>query len=114
MKKAETGAVSGWAIVLSLFLFAVIAVPAMMGACGGSSPEDSLRDSDEHTSRDAPENDGIKFHSDDSSAETADAIQSGTDADDQKSDDDTHYLRYGDDWMVVVAADDSGGSEIEF
>lgn len=114
-KRSESGQVSGWMVVGILVVVALVAIPLMGSAFGGDdSPEGWLRDHYDHVSGDDPENGGIIFHGDDDAARTAADIDAGTRPSGNRDEGGTHYLRYDDDWMVVVADDAAGGSNIQF
>ncbi len=113
--RSESGAVSGWMVVAILLVVALVVVPLMGRAFGGgTNPEDWLREHYAHVSGEDPENGGVVFHSDDDPAQTADDIEAGTGPDNVRTSDSNHYLRYDDDWMVVVSEDAVSGSEIVF
>jgi hypothetical protein len=103
----------GWVVVAVLVVLALVVIP-IIASGSGNNPEDYLREHYTHVSGEDPEDSGgIVFSSDDDPLGTASDIESGTDADERRQEGEDHYLRYDDDWMVVVAPD-GAGSRITF
>lgn len=101
----------GWSIVAVCVVIAIIIAIAVSG--DGNSPEKYLRKNFEHVIGEDPESDtGIVFKDDGSVTSVANQIAADTDADENRSDGSNQYLRYDDDWMVVVEPGTSSGSAI--
>lgn len=112
------GSGKGCLIVLAIIVVGFLLVSAM-GSAFSNDPRDWLEDHYEHVSGDDPESEAVVFHSDDPAAETAEDIEQGAGADENRevteSDPDSepgHYLRFGSEWLVVVSEDVSG-SQVE-
>lgn len=101
----------GWAIVAACVALVVIIVIAVSG--DGNSPEKYLRKNFDHVSGSDPDSaGGIVFEDDGSVSSVANQIASGTDADENRAEGSSHYLRYDDDWLVVVEPRTPSGSTI--
>lgn len=101
----------GWAIVAACVVLAIIIVIAVSG--DGNSPEKYLRKNFDHVSGSDPDSEGgIVFEDDGSVSSVANQIASGTDADENRAEGSSHYLRYDDDWLVVVEPRTPSGSTI--
>ncbi|MEU6134931.1 DUF4247 domain-containing protein [Nocardioides sp. NPDC047086] len=101
----------GWAIVAACVALVVIIVIAVSG--DGNSPEKYLRKNFDHVSGSDPDSDaGIVFEDDGAVSSVADKIAKDTDADENRAEGSSHYLRYDDDWLVVVEPRTPSGSTI--
>ncbi|NYI80016.1 DUF4247 domain-containing protein [Nocardioides panzhihuensis] len=102
----------GWSIVAACVVIAlIIAIVASSG--GDSSPEKYLRDNFDHVSGTDPDTDaGIVFEDDGTVTSVASKIAADTDADENRADGSNQYLRYDDDWLVVVEPREPSGSTI--
>ena len=102
----------GWAIVAGCVALAIIIAIAVSGG-DGNSPEKYLRKNFDHVSGSDPDSDaGIVFEDDGTVTSVASKIASGTDADENRADGSNQYLRYDDDWLVVVEPRTPSGSTI--
>ncbi|TQL66527.1 uncharacterized protein DUF4247 [Nocardioides albertanoniae] len=104
----------GWAVVAVCVVIVIVIASAIGGGNGGgSSPEKYLRKHFDHVRGSDPDSDsGIVFKDSASPAPVADKIAGGTDADENRADGSSHYLRYDDDWLVVVEPGNPSGSTI--
>jgi hypothetical protein len=101
----------GWAIVAACVALAIIIAIAVSG--DGNSPEKYLRKNFDHVSGTDPDSEaGIVFEDDGTVSSVANQIDSGTDADENRAEGSNHYLRYDDDWLVVVEPRTPSGSTI--
>jgi hypothetical protein len=101
----------GWAIVAVCVVIAIII--AIVVAGGGNNPEKYLRKNFDHVSGSDPDSDaGIVFEDDGTVSSVATKIARGTDADENRAEGSNHYLRYDDDWLVVVEPRTPSGSTI--
>ncbi|KQY56258.1 MULTISPECIES: DUF4247 domain-containing protein [unclassified Nocardioides] len=96
----------GLIIVAVLVVVALIAVPLIWNALR-SSPEGWLDDHYTYVDGDV-DNDGRHYTSDDTVDQTVAAIDQGTDPSEKRQEDSTYFLRYKNDWLVEVEADDDG------
>ncbi|MGH3351304.1 MAG: DUF4247 domain-containing protein [Nocardioides sp.] len=104
----------GWAIVAACVALAIVIAIAVSGG-GGNSPEKYLRDNFDHVSGSDPDSDaGIVFEDDGTVTAVASKIASGSDADENRAEGSNQYLRYDDDWLVVVEPRTPSGSTITF
>ena len=103
----------GWAVVAACVVLVMIIASAMAGGGGGSSPEKYLRKNFDHVRGTDPDSEtGIVFEDDGTATSVASKIASGTDADENRAEGSSQYLRYGDDWLVVVEPGTPSGSTI--
>lgn len=101
----------GWAIVAVCVVLAIVIAIAVAG--DGNSPEKYLRKNFDHVSGSDPDSDaGIVFEDDGTVTSVANKIASGSDADENRAEGSNHYLRYDDDWLVVVEPRTPSGSTI--
>ncbi|MFI5622691.1 DUF4247 domain-containing protein [Nocardioides sp. NPDC051685] len=101
----------GWAIVAVCVVLAIIIAIAVSG--DGNSPEKYLRKNFDHVSGSDPDNDaGIVFEDDGTVTSVANKIAAGSDADENRAEGSNSYLRYDDDWLVVVEPRTPSGSTI--
>jgi hypothetical protein len=104
----------GWAIVAACVALAIIIAIAVSGD-DDNSPEKYLRENFDHVSGSDPDSDaGIVFEDDGTVTSVANQIAADTDADENRADGSNQYLRYDDDWLVVVEPRTPSGSTITF
>ncbi|MEI7055226.1 DUF4247 domain-containing protein [Nocardioides sp. CCNWLW239] len=102
----------GWSIVAVCVVLAIIVAIAVSGD-DDNSPEQYLRDNFEHVSGSDPDSDaGIVFEDDGTVTSVANQIATDTGADENRADGSNQYLRYDDDWLVVVEPRTPSGSTI--
>ena len=105
----------GWAVVAACVVLALVIASAVGGSGGKNSPEKYLRKHYDHVRGTDPDSDtGIVFEDDGTPSSVASAIDQGTDATENRAEAASQYLRYDDDWLVVVEPRTPSGSTITF
>lgn len=94
-------------------VFALVAAFAISAFSGGGNPREWLEEHYTYVEGEDLDVEPIVYSSDDSQIDTAAAIIDGTGPDDRSSGSSATgesliYLRYDDDWLVTVAADQDG------
>ena len=108
---SSNGKLIGWAIVAVCVVIALIIAISVGG--DGNSPEKYLRKNFDHVSGSDPDSDtGIVFEDSGTVSSVAGKIERGTKADENRSEGSSNYLRYDDDWLVVVEPGTPSGSRI--